>query len=166
MCASHGAGKIVSVEQREVLGRRREYLVIQLSHNRMTVMIPVENAESRLRKVIAADAVEKVLDILRRGSPRMPERWHDRSRRIREKLGTGDVHDVAEVVRYLALRDADKGLALGEKQLFAKARGILASEVMHARDLSAGEAAALVEDVLGATHAQRPAPLGIAPGVA
>lgn len=152
VCASHGAGKIVSVEQRQTLGRLREYLVITIPHSRMTVMIPVENAEFRLRKVISAGAVEEVLGILRCGTLKLPERWHDRSKCIREKLGTGDIHEVAEVVQYLAVRDADKGLALGERQLYKKAKGILASEIMYARDLSAVEAAALVENVLGVTH--------------
>lgn len=155
----HGAGKIVRIAPREVLGRQREYLTIKILHDRMTVMIPVENAKrAGLRKVIAAEAVDEVLDMLRSGSPAMPEKWHARSKRAQEKVGTGEILEVAEVVRDLTVRGAHKELSLGEKQMLAKAGKILASELMYARDLSAAEAAALLDDVLGTTHEAGPAP--------
>jgi len=148
VCPAHGAGRIVAIEEMEVLGRRREYLTIQILHNQMTVMLPVESADGRLRKVIASDAVDRVLEILRNGTSKMPEKWHARSKRIQEKLGTGDVLQVAEVVRDLALRHARRELPVGEKQVFARARRILASELMYARDLTQEEAEALLQDVL------------------
>ena len=162
VCAHHGAGTIVRIEQHEVLGRWREYLTIEILYNRMTIMIPVENARRpRLRRVISAAAVDEVLETLRSDpSETMPQKWHARAKRIQEKLGTGDVLEVAEVVRYLALRRTQKELSLGEKQTLAKARKILASEFMCARGLTPEDAAALLEDQLGATPAEGPAPDG------
>ncbi|HSL94389.1 MAG TPA: CarD family transcriptional regulator [Thermoleophilia bacterium] len=155
----HGAGKIVRIASREVRGRRRDYITIQILHDRMTVMIPVENAErAGLRKVIAAEAVDEVLEMLRGGAPAMPEKWHARAKCAQEKLGTGDILQVAEVVRDLTLRAAGKVLSPGEKQMFDKAGKILASELMYACELSAEEAVALLDDVLGTTHVGGPVP--------
>lgn len=154
----HGAGKIVKIEQRAVLGRRREYLTIELQHNRMTALIPVENAErAGLRKVVAADAVDEVLQVLRDAPTAMPEKWHARSKRIQEKLGTGDILEVAQVVRSLASRQDGKGLPTGEKQMLSKAQKILASELMYARGLSAEEAESLLKDELEGARAGGPA---------
>lgn len=155
----HGAGTIVRIAPCEVLGRQRDYLTIKILHERMTVMIPVEYAErAGLRKVIAADAVDEVLDMLRSGSPAMPEKWHARSKRAQEKVGTGQILEVAEVVRDLTVRSAAKGLSLGEKQLFDKAGKIIASELMYACGLTAEEAVTLLDNVLGTTHCGSPVP--------
>jgi CarD family transcriptional regulator len=148
VCPSHGAGRVVGIEQREVLGRSREYLTVRMLHDHMTVMIPAEHAERRLRKVITADAVDDVVEVLRTGRATMPEKWLARSRHIHDKLGTGDIFDVADVVRDLALRHAVKGLPLGEKQALNKARKILAGELMYARDLSEEDVEKLLEDIL------------------
>lgn len=148
VCPSMGAGRIVEIQRKEILGGRREYLTIQIAHSRMTVMLPVENAESRLRRVIPRSAVDEVLEVLRGRTGKLPERWHARSKYIQEKLGTGDIFDVADVVRDLAAREAKKSLSVGEKQAFTKARKILASELMYARDLNQDEAEILVMQAL------------------
>ena len=124
----------------------------------MTVMVPVENADrAGLRKVVEADVVEEVLEVLRGDATAMPKGWSHRYKHNRDKLKTGDIFEVAEVVRNLAIRHADKDLPTGEKQMFAKAKRILASELMYARDLSDDEATAFLEDVLGDIHADGPA---------
>ena len=153
----HGAGKITGIEQRDVLGRQRDYLTIQILHNNMTVMVPVENAErAGLRKVVEAGAVDDVLDVLRGDRTSMPKNWSHRYRHNQEKLRTGDIFEVAEVVRNLTLSGADKELPTGEKQLFSKAKKILASELMLARDLSEDEAVAFLDDVLDSIVAGEP----------
>ena len=153
----HGAGKITGIEQRDVLGCRRDYLTIQILHNSMTVMVPVENAErAGLRKVVEAGAVDDVLDVLRGDRTSMPKNWSHRYRHNQEKLRTGDIFEVAEVVRNLTLSGADKELPTGEKQLFSKAKKILASELMLARDLSEDEAVAFLDDVLDSIVAGAP----------
>lgn len=153
----HGAGTIMKIEQKEVLGQRREYLTIQILHNDMTVMVPVENADrAGLRKVIAAEEVDRVLDVLRGDPTKMPQNWSRRYKHNRDKLRTGDIYEVAEVVRNLAIRHAEKGLSTGEKQMFSKAKKILASEIMYARDMSEDEATQFLEDVLAEMHAGEP----------
>ena len=145
----HGAGKIIGIEQRDVLGRQRDYLTILILHNHMTVMLPVENAErAGLRKVVEAGAIDEVLDVLRSDRTSMPKNWSHRYKHNQEKLRTGDIFEVAEVVRNLTLSGADKELPTGEKQLFTKAKRILASELMLARDLSEDQAAAFLDGVL------------------
>jgi len=145
----HGAGKIMKIEQKDVLGQQRDYLTIQILHNDMTVMVPVENADrAGLRKVVEADVVEQVLEVLRGDPTKMPKNWSRRYKHNRDKLKTGDIFEVAEVVRNLAIRHADKGLSTGEKQMFSKAKKILASELMYARDFNEDEATAFLEEVL------------------
>ena len=159
----HGAGKIMKIEQKEVLGQQRDYLTIQILHNDMTVMVPVENADrAGLRKVVESDVVDQVLEVLRGDPTKMPKNWSRRYKHNRDKLKTGDIFEVAEVVRNLAIRHADKGLSTGEKQMFSKAKKILASELMYARDFSEDEANAFLEEVLeninvdGASGCRRP----------
>jgi CarD family transcriptional regulator len=154
----HGAGKIMKIEQKEVLGQQRDYLTIQILHNDMTVMVPVENADrAGLRKVIESDTVDRVLEVLRGDPTNMPKNWSRRYKHNRDKLKTGDIFEVAEVVRNLAIRHADKGLSTGEKQMFSKAKKILASELMYARDFSEDEANAFLETVLEDIHVDGPA---------
>ena len=149
MYPHHGAGKIMKIEQKDVLGRQRDYLTIQILHNDMTVMVPVENADrAGLRKVVESDVVDQVLEVLRSDPTKMPKNWSRRYKHNRDKLKTGDIFEVAEVVRNLAIRHADKGLSTGEKQMFSKAKKILASELMYARDFNEDEATAFLEDVL------------------
>ena len=149
----HGAGKIMKIEQKEVLGQQRDYLTIQILHNDMTVMVPVENADrAGLRKVVEADVVDQVLEVLRGDPTKMPKNWSRRYKHNRDKLKTGDIFEVAEVVRNLAIRHAIKGLSTGEKQMFSKAKKILASELMYARDFSEDEANAFLEEVLENIH--------------
>jgi CarD family transcriptional regulator len=145
----HGAGTVVKKEQREVLGQKREYLTIQILHNDMTVNVPSENAEKvGLRKVIDERTVEKVLKALTGTGTVMPKNWNRRFKHNRDKMKTGDIFELAEVVRNLSLRDHEKGLSTGEKQMFVKAKKILASELMYAKQMDEDEAAAWLDEVL------------------
>jgi len=145
----HGAGTVVSKESRIVLGQEREYLTIKILHNDMTVNVPTENAEKvGLRWVIGLDAVEVVVKALSGESTEMPKNWNRRFKHNRDKMKTGDILELAEVVRNLALRDHEKGLSTGEKQMFVKAKKILASELMYAKDLDEEEAAEWLDGVL------------------
>ena len=151
----HGAGKIMKIEKMDVRGQDREYLTIQILHNDMTVMVPVDSADrAGLRKVVCADTVEEVLAVLRGHPTKMPKNWSRRYKHNRDKLKTGDIFEVAEVVRNLAIRLGDKGLSTGEKQMYSKAKKILASEVMYARDMSEDEANEFLDGVLAEVSAQ------------
>ncbi|HET8528053.1 MAG TPA: CarD family transcriptional regulator [Gaiellaceae bacterium] len=145
----HGAGTIVKKESREVLGQKREYLTIKILHNDMTVQVPSENAEKvGLRTVIGEKEVAAVLKALTGGSTEMPKNWNRRFKHNRDKMKTGDVMELAEVVRNLALRDHEKGLSTGEKQMFVKAKKILASELMYAKSMDEDECHEWLEEVL------------------
>ena len=136
----HGAGTVVKKEQREVLGQKREYLTIKILHNDMTVNVPSENAEKvGLRKVIDEDMVAVVLKALTGGGTQMPKNWNRRFKHNRDKMKTGDILELAEVVRNLSLRDHEKGLSTGEKQMFVKAKKILAAELMYALEMDEEE---------------------------
>jgi CarD family transcriptional regulator len=145
----HGAGTVVKKEQREVLGAKREYLTIKILHNDMTVNVPCENAEKvGLRRVIDEQMVEKVLKALQGSGTVMPKNWNRRFKHNRDKMKTGDIFELAEVVRNLSLRDHEKGLSTGEKQMFVKAKKILASELMYAKAMDEAEAGVWLDDVL------------------
>jgi CarD family transcriptional regulator len=145
----HGAGTVVKKESREVLGEKRDYLTIRILHNDMTVQVPADNAEAvGLRPVIDEKMVEVVVKALKGGGTQMPKNWNRRFKHNRDKMKTGDVLELAEVVRNLSLRDHEKGLSTGEKQMFVKAKKILASELMYAKGMDAEEAAEWLEGVL------------------
>jgi CarD family transcriptional regulator len=145
----HGAGTVVSKDSRIVLGQEREYLTIKILHNDMTVNVPTENAEKvGLRWVIGLDAVEVVVKALSGESTEMPKNWNRRFKHNRDKMKTGDILELAEVVRNLALRDHEKGLSTGEKQMYVKAKKILASELMYAKTMSEDEALEWLEETL------------------
>jgi CarD family transcriptional regulator len=132
-----------------VLGEKREYLTIKILHNDMTVNVPSENAEKvGLRKVIDEEMVEVVLKALTGGGTQMPKNWNRRFKHNRDKMKTGDILELAEVVRNLSLRDHEKGLSTGEKQMFVKAKKILASELMYAKAMDEEQASAWLDEVL------------------
>ena len=145
----HGAGKVLNKEAKEIFGEKREYLTIKILHNDMTVMVPTENAAiAGLRRVIDEETVKKVLDVLEDDVSEMPKNWNRRFKHNRDKIKTGDIYELAEVVRNLALRESEKGLSTGEKQMFTRAKKILASELMYALDKDEDEAEAYLDDLL------------------
>jgi CarD family transcriptional regulator len=145
----HGAGKVLSKEDMEVLGTTREYLTIKILHNDMTVKVPTENAAlAGLRRVIDEETVKKVLDVLRDDVSEMPKNWNRRFKHNRDKIKTGDIYELAEVVRNLSLRESEKGLSTGEKQMFTRAKKILASELMYALDKDEDEAESYLDELL------------------
>jgi CarD family transcriptional regulator len=145
----HGAGVVLTKESRELLGENRDYLTIKILHNDMTVMVPCENAHrAGLRRVIGEADVKKVIAVLTGEVSDMPKNWNRRFKYNREKIKTGDVFELAEVVRNLAIREWEKGLSTGEKQMYTRAKKILASEFMYARDTDAEGAEEYIDGLL------------------
>ncbi len=145
----HGAGKVLKKEDKEILGECREYLTIKILHNDMTVMVPTENAGvAGLRRVIDEETVKKVLAVLGDQCSDMPKNWNRRFKHNRDKIKTGDIYELAEVVRNLAIRESEKGLSTGEKQMFTRAKKILASELMYALEMGEEEAEAHLDAIL------------------
>ncbi len=145
----HGAGVVIKKESRELLGEAQDYLTIKIYHNDMTVMVPCCNTNrAGLRRVIAGEEVDKVIDVLTGEISDMPKNWNRRFKYNREKIRTGDVFELAEVVRNLAIREWEKGLSTGEKQMYTRAKKILASEFMYALDKDEEDAEAYLDELL------------------
>jgi CarD family transcriptional regulator len=145
----HGAGQVIKKEDKEILGEVRQYLTIKILHNDMTVMVPCENAgKAGLRRIIDEEAIKKVLGVLQDDVSEMPKNWNRRFKHNRDKIKTGDILELAEVVRNLALREHEKGLSTGEKQMFTRAKKILASELMYALEKDEEEAELYLDELL------------------
>jgi len=145
----HGAGVIQSIEQKEILGAVQQYYVMHLPMGDMMVMIPLNSAdEVGLREVINSEEVEQVLEVLRGDTTKMSTNWNRRYRANLEKIRTGNIYEVAEVVRNLALRDQEKGLSTGERKMLESARGILLSELCLSQDVEESEVEAALSQVL------------------
>jgi CarD family transcriptional regulator len=148
----HGAGKVIRKEQKEILGESREYITIKILHNDMTVMVPTANAAvAGLRRVIDEETVKKVLAVLQDECSEMPKNWNRRFKHNRDKIKTGDIYELAEVVRNLATREAEKGLSTGEKQMFTRAKKILASELMYALEMEEDEVEQHIHNLIAET---------------
>ena len=154
----HGAGKVLKKEQKEVLGEKREYLTIRIIHNNMTVMVPTANAgRAGLRRVIGEEAVARVIAVLTDDVSTMPKNWNRRFKHNRDKIKTGDVYELAEVVRNLAIRESEKGLSTGEKQMYTRSKKILASELMYALEMEEDEAEGHLDSLIEDAHSGRTA---------
>ena len=135
----HGAAVIERRERRDAFGADREYLVLKLAYGDLTLMVPADNTdEVGLREVINDEEVEEVFAVLRKKEARMPTNWSRRFKNHVEKLKSGDIYQVAEVVRNLSIREKDKGLSAGEKRMLTKARQILVSELTFALERHRG----------------------------
>lgn len=145
----HGAGTIEGIEQKEVLGKTHRYYVLNLPISDMKVMIPVDNSEEiGLRDVIDPEEVEQVLDVLRQECTPMSTNWNRRYRNNLEKIKTGDIFEVAEVVRNLTARDREKPLSSGERKMLDSAREILLSELILATDWDREQAIQIIDEIL------------------
>lgn len=132
----HGAGIIEAIEKKEILGEMREYYVMRIPNGEMRVMIPLDNVEeSGLREVIDEEKFKEVFNVLQEEDTEMSSNWNRRYRANMEKIKTGDIIEVAEVVRNLYARDKEKGLSTGEKKMLDNARQILISELMLAKGI-------------------------------
>jgi CarD family transcriptional regulator len=145
----HGAAIIERKEKRVAFGEETEYLVLKMAHGDLTLSVPTDKAEEvGMREPISQEDVEDLFELLRKKDVREPSNWSRRFKNHQEKLKSGDVYQVAEVVRNLALREAAKGLSAGEKSMLVRARGVLVSELSFALDVSEDEALDRVNDVL------------------
>lgn len=126
----HGAAKIEAIEHREMGGEMMEYLVLQIRQSDLTVRVPAKNAELvGVRDVVGEEGLQKVFSVLRETDVEEAGNWSRRYKANQERLASGDVNKVAEVVRDLWRRDQDRGLSAGEKRMLAKARQVLVGEL-------------------------------------
>ena len=145
----HGAALIEAVEKRTVKGEERLYLVLKVAKGDLTVRVPADNVDMvGVRDVVGQEGLDRVFDVLRMPYTEEPTNWSRRYKANLEKLASGDVIKVAEVVRDLWRREQDRGLSAGEKRMLAKARQILVSELALAEKTNEDKAEAILDEVL------------------
>ncbi|HOM03714.1 MAG TPA: CarD family transcriptional regulator [Acetivibrio sp.] len=136
----HGAGVIESIEEKEILGNKQSYYVVKIPIGEMKVMIPTQNVDGiGIREVISEEDAEKVFLILKNKTLPSNANWNKRYRENMGKIKSGNIYEVADVVRCLMLRDKEKGLSTGEKKMLHSAKQILISELVLAKNMNAME---------------------------
>lgn len=131
----HGAGIIEGIEEKEVLGEKRKYFIMRMPIGDMKVMVPVDNVEDvGVREIIDEDGYKDVMSILRDDKSAMPQNWNRRYRANMDRIKSGDIFEVAAVVRNLLLLDREKGLSTGERKMLSSAKQMLLSEMVLVTD--------------------------------
>ena len=137
----HGAAVVEAIEQREMRGEVVDYLVLQIHQSDLTVRVPAMNAELvGVRDVVGEEGLLKVVSVLRETDVEEAGNWSRRYKANQERLASGDVNKVAEVVRDLWRREQDRGLSAGEKRMLAKARQVLVGELALAENVDEAKA--------------------------
>ncbi len=145
----HGAATIEAIEKRTIKGVERDYLVLRVAQGDLTVRVPSDNVDLvGVRDVVDQAGLDRVFDVLRQPYTEEPTNWSRRYKANLEKLASGDVIKVAEVVRDLWRRERERGLSAGEKRMLAKARQILVSELALAENTNEDKAEAILDEVL------------------
>lgn len=141
----HGAGVIESIEEREILGCKQQYYIVKIPVGDMKVMIPINNVDCiGIREIIGANEVEKVLNLLKDQNADITSNWNKRYRENMMKIKSGNIFEVAEVVKTLMVREKEKGLSTGEKKMLNNAKQILISELVLAKGANQSE----IEDII------------------
>jgi CarD family transcriptional regulator len=152
----HGAGQILDIVEQDFQGQARRYFLIRILQNDMKVKVPVDGLEKAgIRPVMSEAVMEEVLGVLRDDPTKMPVNWNRRIRHNSDKIKTGDIREMADVVRNLAIREHQRGLSTGEKQMFAKVRRILASEIMCVKGILEEDALRFLDGILKEACSQR-----------
>ncbi|WP_017793136.1 CarD family transcriptional regulator [Leucobacter salsicius] len=146
----HGAAKIIEVKKRKLGGEEKLFLKLQVNQGDLTIEVPAENCDLvGVRDVIDQEGLEQVFEVLRAPFTEEPTNWSRRYKANLEKLASGDVIKVSEVVRDLWRRDQEvRSLSAGEKRMLAKARQILVSELALAEKTDEEKAGAVLDQVL------------------
>jgi len=142
----HGAGVIDSIEEKDILGEKQSYYILKMP-GEVKVMVPTATAESRgVRSIIDKTTAEKVINVLEQNETEMEKNWNKRYRDNMDKMKSGDVYEIADVVRNLSFKQKEKGLSTGEKKMLNNAKQILVSELVLAEHASQDEVEELVEN--------------------
>jgi len=145
----HGAGIIEKIEKKKILGEVKEYYVLKVSFGELKIMIPVDTCDDiGVRNIIGVEELKEVLAVLQDVSTKMPDNWNRRYRENMERLKTGDVLEVAAVVRNLTRTDREKKLSTGEKKMLTNARQILVSEIILVEDIDSNKANILIDEAV------------------
>ena len=142
----HGAGTIDAIEEKDILGEKQNYYIIKMP-GEVKVMVPTNKAEEvGVRNIIGKEEAGKVMAVLGENETEMSQNWNKRYRDNMEKMKSGDIYEVADVVRNLSFKQKEKGLSTGEKKMLNNAKQILVSELVLAEHASQDEVEKLVEN--------------------
>ena len=142
----HGAGTIDSIEEKDILGEKESYYILRMP-GEVKVMVPIAKAEQvGVRNIIDKNSADRVFKVLEQDETEMNKNWNKRYRDNMEKLKSGDIYEIADVVRNLAFKQKEKGLSTGEKKMLNNARQILVSELVLAEHSNKDEIEELVDN--------------------
>lgn len=131
----HGAGVIEGIEEKEILGEKRKYFIMRMPIGDMKVMVPVDNVEDvGVREIINNEDMDRVISILKGSKSSMPQNWNRRYRINMDRIKSGDIFEIAAVVRNLLMMDMEKGLSTGERKMLSSAKQMLFSEMVLVSD--------------------------------
>lgn len=145
----HGAGIIEQIEEKQILGESRKYYILKVPCGDMKIMIPINSSvEIGVRAIISAEEINAVIQVLHAESTEMSNNWNRRYRENMEKLKTGDIFNVAEVVRNLVRTEREKKLSTGEKKMLTSAKQILISEIILVKDIDKDAAESIIDSAI------------------
>lgn len=145
----HGAGIIENVEEKEILGEKRRYFIMRMPIGDMKVMVPVDNVvEVGVREIIDKESMEEVIEVLKGHRSDMPQNWNRRFRLNMDRIKSGDIYEIAAVVRNLMLLDSEKGLSTGERKMLNDARQMLVSEMVLVCELTLEDVEELIAEAV------------------
>jgi CarD family transcriptional regulator len=145
----HGAGIIESIEEKEILGLKQSYYILRMPIGDMKVMIPIKNIEGiGVREIIDRSEADRVLAVLREHESGSNVNWSKRYRENMAKIKSGNIFEVADVVRALMLRERERGLSTGEKKMLSSAKQILVSELVLAKNTNPNEIENTIENYI------------------
>ena len=142
----HGAGTIDSIEEKDILGEKQSYYILRMP-GEVKVMVPIKNAEQvGVRSIIDKGSADKVFKVLEQDETEMNKNWNKRYRDNMDKLKSGDIYEIADVVRNLSFKKKEKGLSTGENKMLTNAKQILVSELVLAEHANEDEIAEMVDN--------------------
>ncbi len=148
----HGAGVIETIEERAILDEKQSYYIIKMP-GEVKVMVPTAKAEEiGVRNIIDKETAGKVINVLEQDSTEMSMKWNKRYRDNVEKMKSGDIFEVADIVRNLSFKQKDKGLSTTEKKMLLNAKQILVSELVLAESKGKEEVEELVENKINMSY--------------
>ena len=150
----HGAGRIDAIEEKNILGENQSYYILKMP-GEVKVMVPVDKAEQiGVRSVIDKEEAVKVMAVLEENETEMSDKWNKRYRDNMDKMKSGDIYEVADVVRNLSFKQKEKGLSTGEKKMLLNAKQILVSELTLAENSSKEEMEEIVNNTINTSFAE------------
>lgn len=142
----HGAGTIDSIEEKDILGEKQSYYILRMP-GEVKVMVPIKNAEQvGVRSIIDKGSADKVFKVLEQDETEMNKNWNKRYRDNMDKLKSGDIYEIADVVRNLSFKKKEKGLSTGENKMLTNAKQILVSELVLAEHANEDEIEEMVDN--------------------